>query len=235
IALLEYLLQVPANRIGYTVLSVAQLKILQEVVTLSVFVPFALLYLKEPIKLDYLWAALCILGAVFFIFRSKLMGGCAAAAVTARRRRAHPASGRRAICPAVARRVPPRRPAPGRHPLGRDPPALLPRVSGRQRARSRARRRAPRSQPVRGAGAVLRDPRHRLRHRAVRLAPGHARVAVRGPARRAHLGAPHVQRGAAPVPPVRAELVRADRTLDRGVPRPGARRLRPGTGTAAPV
>ncbi|HLT92187.1 MAG TPA: DMT family protein [Woeseiaceae bacterium] len=75
IALLEYLLQVPANRIGYTVLSVAQLKILQEVVTLSVFVPFALLYLKEPIKLDYLWAALCILGAVFFIFRSKLMGG----------------------------------------------------------------------------------------------------------------------------------------------------------------
>ena len=74
IAFFEYLLQVPGNRIGYTVMSVAQLKILQEVVTLSVFVPFALLYLKEPLKLDYLWAALCILGAVFFIFRSKLVG-----------------------------------------------------------------------------------------------------------------------------------------------------------------
>lgn len=74
IAFFEYLLQVPGNRIGYTVMSVAQLKILQEVVTLSVFVPFALLYLKEPLKLDYLWAALCILGAVFFIFRSKLAG-----------------------------------------------------------------------------------------------------------------------------------------------------------------
>jgi uncharacterized protein len=74
IALFEYLLQVPANRIGYTVLSVAQLKILQEVITLTVFVPFALLYLKEPLKLDYLWAALCILGAVFFIFRSRLLG-----------------------------------------------------------------------------------------------------------------------------------------------------------------
>ena len=75
IALFEYLLQVPANRIGYTVLSVGQLKIMQEVITLTVFVPFALLYLKEPLKLDYLWAALCILGAVFFIFRSRLMGG----------------------------------------------------------------------------------------------------------------------------------------------------------------
>jgi uncharacterized protein len=74
IAFFEYLLQVPGNRIGYTVMSVAQLKILQEVITLSVFVPFALLYLKEPLKLDYLWAALCILGAVFFIFRSKLVG-----------------------------------------------------------------------------------------------------------------------------------------------------------------
>ncbi len=74
IAFFEYLLQVPGNRIGYTVMSVAQLKVLQEVVTLSVFVPFALLYLKEPLKLDYLWAALCILGAVFFIFRSKLVG-----------------------------------------------------------------------------------------------------------------------------------------------------------------
>lgn len=74
IALFEYLLQVPANRIGYTVLSVGQLKLLQEVITLSVFVPFALFYLKEPLKLDYLWAALCLLGAVFFVFRSKLMG-----------------------------------------------------------------------------------------------------------------------------------------------------------------
>jgi uncharacterized protein len=74
IALFEYMLQVPGNRIGYTVMSVGQLKILQEVITLSVFVPFALLYLKEPLKLDYLWAALCILGAVFFMFRSKLFG-----------------------------------------------------------------------------------------------------------------------------------------------------------------
>ena len=75
IALFEYMLQVPGNRIGYTVMSVGQLKILQEAITLSVFVPFALLYLKEPLKLDYLWAALCILGAVFFMFRSKLIGG----------------------------------------------------------------------------------------------------------------------------------------------------------------
>ena len=74
IALFEYMLQVPANRIGFTVLSVAQLKILQEVITLSVFVPFALFYLKEPLKLDYLWAALCILGAVYFIFRSRWAG-----------------------------------------------------------------------------------------------------------------------------------------------------------------
>ena len=74
IALFEYLLQVPANRIGFTVMSVGQLKILQEVITLSIFVPFAFLYLKEPLKLDYLWAGLCILGAVFFIFRSKLSG-----------------------------------------------------------------------------------------------------------------------------------------------------------------
>jgi uncharacterized protein len=74
IALFEYLLQVPANRIGFTVLSVAQLKILQEVITLSVFVPFAWFYLKEPIKLDYLWAGLCILGAVYFIFRSRWAG-----------------------------------------------------------------------------------------------------------------------------------------------------------------
>lgn len=72
IALFEYLLQVPANRIGYTVLSVGQLKILQEVITLTVFVPFALLYLKEPLKLDYLWAGLCLLGAVYFMFRDRL-------------------------------------------------------------------------------------------------------------------------------------------------------------------
>ena len=70
IALFEYLLQVPANRIGYTELSLAQLKIVQEVVTLTVFVPFAVFYIRQPIKLDYLWAALCIFGAVYFIFRS---------------------------------------------------------------------------------------------------------------------------------------------------------------------
>ncbi|MCB1693452.1 MAG: DMT family protein [Pseudomonadales bacterium] len=72
VALFEYLLQVPANRIGFTVLTIGQLKILQEVITLTVFVPFAYFYLKEPLKLDYLWAAICILGAVYFIFRSKL-------------------------------------------------------------------------------------------------------------------------------------------------------------------
>ena len=72
IALFEYLLQVPANRIGYTVLSVGQLKIIQEVITLTVFVPFAVFYLKEPLKLDYLWAGLCLLGAVYFMFRDKL-------------------------------------------------------------------------------------------------------------------------------------------------------------------
>jgi uncharacterized protein (DUF486 family) len=72
IALFEYLLQVPANRIGFTVMSVGQLKILQEVITLGVFVPFAFYYLKEPLKLDYLWAGLCLLGAVFFMFREKL-------------------------------------------------------------------------------------------------------------------------------------------------------------------
>ncbi|MGF1547647.1 MAG: DMT family protein [Thiotrichales bacterium] len=74
IALFEYLLQVPANRIGYQVLSLGQLKILQEVITLTVFVPFAWLYMKEPLKLDYLWAALCILGAVYFMFRDRLPG-----------------------------------------------------------------------------------------------------------------------------------------------------------------
>jgi uncharacterized protein len=69
IALFEYLLQVPANRIGYTELSLAQLKILQEVITLAVFAPFAIFYMQQPIKLDYLWAALCLVGAAYFIFR----------------------------------------------------------------------------------------------------------------------------------------------------------------------
>ena len=72
IALFEYLLQVPANRIGHEVMNVGQLKILQEVITLLVFVPFAIFYMKEKLTLDYLWAGLCIMGAVFFIFRSKL-------------------------------------------------------------------------------------------------------------------------------------------------------------------
>lgn len=72
IALFEYLLQVPANRIGHSVMSVGQLKIMQEVISISVFVPFAVFYLKEPLKLDYLWAGLCLLGAVFFMFREKL-------------------------------------------------------------------------------------------------------------------------------------------------------------------
>lgn len=71
IAFFEYLLQVPANRIGHAELNVGQLKILQEVITLSVFVPFAVFYLKEPLKSDYLWAGLCLLGAVYFVFRSK--------------------------------------------------------------------------------------------------------------------------------------------------------------------
>ena len=74
IAFFEYMLQVPGNRIGYTVLSVGQLKLMQEVITLVVFVPFAVFYLREPLKLDYLWAALCILGAVYFVFRSRLAG-----------------------------------------------------------------------------------------------------------------------------------------------------------------
>lgn len=72
IAIFEYLFQVPANRIGHTVMSVGQLKILQEVISIGIFVPFAFLYLKEPLKLDYLWAGLCLLGAVFFMFRDKL-------------------------------------------------------------------------------------------------------------------------------------------------------------------
>jgi len=74
IALFEYLLQVPANRIGYTQFSVGQLKILQEVITLSVFLPFSVFFLRQPLRLDYLWAALCILGAVFFMFRGASVG-----------------------------------------------------------------------------------------------------------------------------------------------------------------
>ena len=74
IALIEYLFQVPANRIGHDVMSVGQLKILQEVITLSIFVPFSIIYLKEKLTLDYLWAGICLLGAVFFLFRGKLMG-----------------------------------------------------------------------------------------------------------------------------------------------------------------
>jgi hypothetical protein len=69
IALFEYLFQVPANRIGYAELSLPQLKIMQEAITLTVFAPFAILYMNQPLKLDYLWASLCILGAVYFIFR----------------------------------------------------------------------------------------------------------------------------------------------------------------------
>jgi uncharacterized protein len=71
VALFEYLLQVPANRIGFTQYDLGQLKILQEAITLSVFVPFALFYMKQPLKLDFLWAGLCILGAVYFVFRGE--------------------------------------------------------------------------------------------------------------------------------------------------------------------
>jgi uncharacterized protein (DUF486 family) len=70
IALFEYLLQVPANRIGYTAFDLGQLKILQEVITLSVFVPFAILYMKQPFKMDFVWAGCCLLGAVYFMFRA---------------------------------------------------------------------------------------------------------------------------------------------------------------------
>ncbi|MBX5462237.1 MAG: DMT family protein [Steroidobacteraceae bacterium] len=70
IALFEYVLQVPANRIGYTELTLPQLKMLQEVITLSVFVPFSVFYMQKPLKLDYLWAALCMLGAIYFVFRT---------------------------------------------------------------------------------------------------------------------------------------------------------------------
>ncbi len=71
IALFEYMFQVPANRIGYTALNVGQLKVMQEVITLSVFVPFSVLYLKEPLKSDYLWAGICLVGAVYFMFRER--------------------------------------------------------------------------------------------------------------------------------------------------------------------
>ena len=70
IALFEYLFQVPANRLGYTAYSLGQLKILQEVITLAVFIPFAVFYTRQPFKLDFVWAGLCILGAVYFMFRS---------------------------------------------------------------------------------------------------------------------------------------------------------------------
>lgn len=73
IALFEYLLQVPANRIGYTMLNLSQLKILQEVITLSVFVPFAIFYMKQPFRLDFVWAGLCLLGAVYFMFRQPMV------------------------------------------------------------------------------------------------------------------------------------------------------------------
>ena len=69
VAFFEYLIQVPANRIGFTTLSLPQLKILQEVITMSVFVPFAVIYLKQPVRLNYLWAGLCLMGAVYFIFK----------------------------------------------------------------------------------------------------------------------------------------------------------------------
>ena len=69
IALFEYLLQVPANRIGYSTLTLSQLKFIQEVVTLSVFVPFAMFYMRQPFRLDFLWAGLCLVGAVYFMFR----------------------------------------------------------------------------------------------------------------------------------------------------------------------
>jgi uncharacterized protein (DUF486 family) len=74
IALFEYVIQVPANRIGHQVMNLGQLKILQEVVTLMVFIPFSVCYMKEQIRMDYIWAGLCILAAVFFVFRSKILG-----------------------------------------------------------------------------------------------------------------------------------------------------------------
>ena len=74
VALFEYLLQVPANRIGFTAMSLGQLKILQEVITITVFVPFAVYYMKQPVKLDYLYAAICLMGAVYFVFRGGMAG-----------------------------------------------------------------------------------------------------------------------------------------------------------------
>jgi hypothetical protein len=74
IALFEYALQVPANRIGHQVMNIGQLKIIQEVITLTIFLPFSVFYMKEHLRMDYLWACLCILGAVFFIFREKFVG-----------------------------------------------------------------------------------------------------------------------------------------------------------------
>jgi len=74
IALFEYLIQVPANRIGHQAMNVGELKILQEVITLAIFVPFSVLYMRESFRMDFVWAGLCLLGAVFFIFRQKLFG-----------------------------------------------------------------------------------------------------------------------------------------------------------------
>ncbi len=74
IAFFEYIMQVPANRIGYNVMNIGQLKILQEIITLSVFVPFSIYYFKQSFKLDYVWAGLCLVGAVFFIFKDRLYG-----------------------------------------------------------------------------------------------------------------------------------------------------------------
>jgi hypothetical protein len=85
IALFEYLLQVPANRIGYTVLTLPQLKIIQEVITLTVFVPFVWIYMRQPLKLDYLWAAFCMMGAVYFVFRKRGNGGRESGAETGNR------------------------------------------------------------------------------------------------------------------------------------------------------
>jgi uncharacterized protein len=70
VAFFEYMFQVPANRIGYTALTLPQLKVMQEIITLSIFVPFTLFYMQQPLKLDYLWAGLCLIGAAYFIFRS---------------------------------------------------------------------------------------------------------------------------------------------------------------------
>ena len=75
IALFEYLLQVPANRIGFTVLTLPQLRMLQEVISLAVFVPFSVYYMRQPMRLDFLWAALCLVGAVYFMFRSHASTG----------------------------------------------------------------------------------------------------------------------------------------------------------------